>query len=68
MDELLMKRYPWMDALMVQTLIKLEEEGKLQPLLESMSNDSGIEDPVRIEDPPAPYLERDVRRHHWREK
>jgi hypothetical protein len=39
MDEVLMKRYPWMDALMVQTLIKLEEEGKLQPLLESMSND-----------------------------
>ena len=35
----LIKRFPWMDRLMAETLIKLEDEGKLQPLLESMAND-----------------------------
>jgi len=35
----LIKRFPWMDRLMAETLIKLEDEQKLQPLLESMAND-----------------------------
>tara|TARA_B110000027_G_scaffold49442_1_gene54058 strand:+ start:188 stop:418 length:231 start_codon:yes stop_codon:yes gene_type:complete len=35
----LIKRFPWMDKLMAETLIKLEDEGKLQPLLETMAND-----------------------------
>jgi len=49
----LIKRFPWMDRMMAETLIKLEDEGKLQPLLESIekNNDDDKETPCEDRNP-----------------